>query len=107
MGIVNPALEKKKVWIDKYKAAYATKYAGRGLTEPQLTALASGTFDALTQAGGKAIPTMISYVLGYIVTHNKPGALLTPSGTAIDLTDDTNLKNLIWECLRMHPPVSA
>lgn len=92
----------KRKYMEIYKAAVQRKWPGEDWPERKVALVASGFFDAMWAAGGRSVPLALDIVLGYILTRNRPPALL-----GVDFTVEANVKSLMVEAMRFHAPVTV
>lgn len=88
-------------WIRRYKAALKARFPGELNDANTLTTLASASLDAMLQAGGRSVPLALDVVMGYILSKNRPPCL-----EGVDFKDKDNIRSLMLEGMRFHPPVT-
>eukprot|EP00419_Tripos_fusus_P067638 CAMPEP_0172933100 /NCGR_PEP_ID=MMETSP1075-20121228/220336_1 /TAXON_ID=2916 /ORGANISM="Ceratium fusus, Strain PA161109" /LENGTH=752 /DNA_ID=CAMNT_0013794437 /DNA_START=38 /DNA_END=2297 /DNA_ORIENTATION=- len=103
-----PVRQQESKWCARYKRAIQAKWpvmafhGGRPWNEASLNVTASAFLDAMLQAGGRSVPLAIDLVMGYMLSKNKPPCL-----NGVDFTNETNIKALLFEAMRYHPPVTT
>mmetsp|Transcript_104796 Transcript_104796/g.291857 ORF Transcript_104796/g.291857 Transcript_104796/m.291857 type:complete len:520 (-) Transcript_104796:319-1878(-) len=97
-----PVRAKEAKWIEKYKEAIQQRFPDYEWTDRALSLMASCFLDAMLQAGGRSVPLAIDLVLGYILSKNRPASL-----EGVDFTDEVNIRKLMLEAMRYHPPVTV
>jgi len=106
--LTNPVRQQESKWCARYKRAIQAKWpvmafhGGRPWNEASLNVTASAFLDAMLQAGGRSVPLAIDLVMGYMLSKNKPPCL-----NGVDFTNETNIKALLFEAMRYHPPVTT
>jgi len=103
-----PVRRQEGEWCERYKEAILARWptmayhGGRPWTEASLNLMASAFLDAMLQAGGRSVPLAIDLVMGYILSKNRP-----PSLNGVNFEDETNIRALLFEAMRYHPPVTV
>lgn len=95
-------LAQKEKYILKYMPAIQNKWSYENWDNRKLRMVASAFLDTILEAGGRSVPLAIDIVLGYILTKNKPASLL-----GVDFSKDQNIRSLMFESMRYHPPVTV
>lgn len=90
---------------DMYKAAIKLKWPGEQWKDSpaKLTVLASAMLDSMSLIGGASVPTVLDFMLSLMFMEGEPGRSIRP----LNLDDDAQLHNFIWETLRRYPPVAG
>jgi hypothetical protein len=96
-------LSRRSDFLAKYREAIKVKIPNRNFTYAELDLVASAFLDSLQFAGGIAVPTIIQYVLA--LTHMNEERKW-PVLKNLQLTS-VNIPNVVWETLRLYPPVGA
>lgn len=100
-------LAKKVVYLETFKSAIRTKYAGEDFVISndalKIDLLASVMLDSLQFAGGISVPTVITTVLGltHMAMGNRHESL---KGLRIS---NSNYEWILWETLRRYAPVAG
>jgi len=103
-----PVRKQEGEWTERYKEAILDKWpvmalhGGRPWDEASLNLFASAFLDAMLQAGGRSVPLAIDLVMGYILSKNRPPCL-----NGVDFTNESNIRALLFEAMRYHPPVTT
>lgn len=93
----------RAAYLERYKKAIQAKFPGRTFSPGQLALVASAFMDSLLFAGGLSVPTVLQYVLA--LTHT---AAKSKWPALRDLTlSDATVEGVLWETLRMYPPVAG
>jgi len=95
----------KQDFEDIYKAAIKQKWPEDPWKErpSELKVLASAMLDSLALIGGASVPIALDFLLALMFMEGEPGRSVRP----LNLDDDAQLHNFIWETLRRYPPVSG
>lgn len=101
--VAGPARNVCVKWIRRYKVLIQKKWPELdGADDDRLNLLASAFLDTMTQAGGRSVPLAIDLTLGYMLSINSPDSL-----DDVDFQQPGNIRKLMMECMRYHPPVTV
>mmetsp|Transcript_13762 Transcript_13762/g.27167 ORF Transcript_13762/g.27167 Transcript_13762/m.27167 type:complete len:548 (+) Transcript_13762:79-1722(+) len=88
-----------------YKAAIMRKWPEEAWKDrpAKLTVLANAMLDSLALLGGAHIAAALDFLLAILFMEGEPGESIRP----LNLTDEGQLHDLIWETLRRYPPATG
>jgi len=95
----------KRDYEERYKEAIKQKWPEDqwDRSPVKLSVLASAMLDSLTLIGGAAVSTSLDFLLSLMFMEGEPGRSIRP----LNLDNDAQLNNFVWETLRRFPPVQA
>merc|ERR1712150_334105 len=98
-------IEPKTGYLETYKLAIKRKWRHEKWEESPMkhTVFASAILDSLVLAGNFWLPAALEMLLALLFMDGEPGKSIRP----IDMADDAQLHNFIWETLRVFPPVAG
>jgi len=88
-----------------YKAAIMRKWPEEPWKDcpTKLTVLANAMLDSLALLGGAHIATALDFLLSILFMEGEPGKSIRP----LNLTNEAQLHDYIWETLRRYPPATG
>jgi len=106
--VVQAAFATKMDWMNRYKVAIKKKWPNGPWNDPRrLELMASVCLDTLAFAGGLSVQSVATRVLAMTVNRGSP-SLLNLGYEPGDLKYNASLlEDLIWESVRLWPPVST
>lgn len=106
---VDECLRQKSKWLKRYRKALKERLPllrtapQGGLSDEQLTQLASAVMDALMFAGGQSVPTVLAFAMA--LPYSAWGQANLPAG--FSLVDPRTHGSYVWEVIRRFAPVSG
>lgn len=102
---VESVLAAKQSYQEKYKDAIKKKWPKEHWDKlpGKLEVLASAMVDSLALIGGSTLPTALDFLLSLNFMDGEPGRSIRP----LNMGNDAQLTNFIWETLRRYPPMTA
>mmetsp|Transcript_11483 Transcript_11483/g.40878 ORF Transcript_11483/g.40878 Transcript_11483/m.40878 type:complete len:1212 (-) Transcript_11483:137-3772(-) len=101
---VDETLAEKATWLARYRDCLRVHLPEEtaGMSETDLTVLASNVMDALLFAGGQSVPTVLQYALA--LPYSEWGQENLPEDFCLCRSDQLSV--YLWEVIRVFAPVS-
>lgn len=98
-------VEVKNDYLETYEVAIRRKWPEELWKDSpiKLKVLASSMLDSLALLGGDDLPSVLDFMISLMFMDSDPGKSIRP----LQLNDEPQLHNFIWETLRRYPPVAG